>query len=374
MCNRVALAEARSMSMSINFLLASETFSVAKFNACQEAMPTPLTLADFRHGQGRCYDRKTNDNWAVVDAHFHPRPFGGRPVPFTDLMGQLRRAGILFVTLGGIGQRLPIDSSCTYYKDCPGTNITPSLKSDFFNAQSILDNSEFLSDQSGAGPRVTLSMSFLDLSDPDGNLPKMRLLQNEYPGMFNWVGEINLVKQSLWPNQQGLPLDPITIERWKPFMDEFLKQGLPLALHHDLGNDANGFEFLPLMDKVLETYPQNTIIWVHLGGISKELNPHLASGASLLQHQKLKAPATIEDHVAMIEERLNKYPKLMIDLSWDILYDELYQVNAQRKLYVDLINKHPHRFISGSDHLASQDKTEDMYRAELSKFRTTSVS
>eukprot|EP00438_Fugacium_kawagutii_P033314 Skav219643 [mRNA] locus=scaffold628:310957:311973:- [translate_table: standard] len=337
-------------------------------------MPTPLTLADFRHGS-RCYDRETNNNWAVVDAHFHPRPFGGRPVPFTDLMGHLRRAGILFVTLCGIGQRLPIDSSCTYYKDCPGTNITTSLKNDFFNAQSILDNAEFLNDKSGAGPRITLSMSFLDLNDPDGNLPKMRLLQREFPNMFKWVGEINLVKQALWPNNQGLPVDPITIERWKPFMDEFRRQGLPLALHHDVGNDQNGFEFLPLMDKVLETYPQNTIIWVHLGGISKELNPHLASSSLLQTDQKLKAPpVTIEAHVAMIEERLNKYPKLIIDLSWDILYDEIYKVEAQKKLYVDLINKYPNRFISGSDHLASQDKTEDMYRAELSKFSTASVS
>ena len=320
----------------------------------------PLTLADFQQN-GECYDRKTNNNWAVVDAHLHPRPFGGKPVPFPDLVGRLRRAGVLFTTLYGIGQRLPIDASCSYYLDCPGTNVAPSLKNDFVNAQNVLDSALDLADPSG--PLITLSMSFVDLHDPAGNLEKMQLLQNEFPGMFKWVGEINLVKQALWPNQQGLPVDPGTIKDWKPFMDEFLKQDLPLALHCDLGNDENGRKFLPLMDTVLETYPKNKIIWVHMAGISKQLNPHLAaSKVSLLQS---RVPVTIEAHVSMIEDRLKKYPKLMIDLSWDILYDELYAVPSERQLYVNLINKYPGRFLSGSDHLASEEKTEESYSAEL---------
>ena len=233
----------------------------------------------------------------------------------------------------------------------------------FFNAQSVLDSAADLADPSG--PRITLSMSFIDLHDPAGNLEKMQLLQNEFPGMFKWVGEINLVKQALWPNHQGLPVELDTVPTWKPFMDEFLKQDIPLALHCDLGNEENGTQFLPLMDKVLDTYPNNKIIWVHMAGISKQLKPHLAAkGVSLLQ--KLKVPVTIEDHVAMIGKRLEKHPKLMIDLSWDILYDELYASPAERELYVNLINKYPDRFLSGSDHVASEEKTENTYSTELS--------
>ena len=103
-----------------------------------------------------------------------------------------------------------------------------------------------------------------------------------------------------------------------------------------------------------------------MAGISKQLKPHLAaaSGVSLLQ--KLKVPVTIEAHVAIIEQRLKTYPKLMIDLSWDILYDELYASPAQKDLYVDLINKYPDRFLSGSDHVASEEKTENIYSTELS--------
>lgn len=328
----------------------------------------PLMLSNFHNknpNDGECYDREANNNWAVVDAHLHARPFGGKPVPFSDLIDRLRRSGILFTTLYGIGQRLPIDSTCTYYLDCPGTSVTPSLKNDFFNAQSVLDNAEDLADPSG--PKITLSMSFFDLHDVPSNLNKMKLLQDEFPGMFKWVGEINLVKQALWPNHEGLPIPRASIKDWKPFMDEFRRQDIPMALHCDLGNNQNGTQFLALMDGVLRTYPENKIIWVHMAGISKQLNPHLQNETGTSFLEKLHKPITIESHVRMIEERLKNYSKLMIDLSWDILYDELYTLPAEKAMYVNLINQYPDRFLSGSDHVASIEKTEDKYRKEVNK-------
>ena len=278
-------------------------------------------------------------------------------MPFADLLGRLRRAGILFTTLYGIGQRLPIDSTCTYYLDCPGEKITPSLKNDFFNAQSVLDNSQALA-ESPVGPMITLSMSFLNLHKAEEILDKMKLLQAEFPKMFKWVGEINLVKQALWKNEQGLPVSLESIKTWGPFMAELRKQDIPLALHADLGDDRDGKKFLPLMDEVLKLYPENKLIWMHLGGLSKQLDPKLS--ASLLQK-----PTSIEEHVELIKQRLQKNPKLMIDLSWDILYDNIYSSPAEEKPYIKLINDFPTRFLSGSDHVASVVKTEDAYSAGL---------
>ena len=280
-------------------------------------------------------------------------------MPFADLLGRLRRAGILFTTLYGIGQRLPIDSTCTYYLDCPGVEVAPSLKNDFFNAQSVLDNEEVLTD-SPVGPVITLSMSFLDLHDPDSILGRMNLLQAEFPEMFKWVGEINLVKQALWANDQGLPVTLESIKAWEPFMAELRRQGIPLALHADLGDNSDGRKFLPLMDAVLEQYPKNKIIWMHLAGLSRQLDPKLSE--SLLQE-----PPTIEEHVELITQRLQKFPKLMIDLSWDVLYDEIYSSSDEERPYIKLINNFPTRFLSGSDHVASAAKTEEAYSPGLSK-------
>ena len=284
----------------------------------------PLSLFDFMGYSSTCYDRTATDQWPVVDAHLHARPFGGPPVPFDQLIERLRRAGILFANLYGIGQRLPISSNCTYYLDCPGTPIRPSLKNDFFNAQSILDRNETLS-TSPVGPVLIPSMSFFDLhADAQDNLKKMKLLQQEFPGMFRWVGEINVVKQALWKNDQGLPVEVRSIKSWAPFMDELREQDMPIALHSDLGNQLEGVRFLNLMDEILRRYPDNKIVWVHMAGLSKQLDPKLA-----LIQMPLAAPLTIQRHVQIIKDRLDEHPNLYIDLSWDVLYDEIYDNSSE---------------------------------------------
>eukprot|EP00931_Biecheleriopsis_adriatica_P075645 TRINITY_DN4945_c0_g1_i6.p1 TRINITY_DN4945_c0_g1~~TRINITY_DN4945_c0_g1_i6.p1 ORF type:complete len:707 (+),score=223.77 TRINITY_DN4945_c0_g1_i6:49-2169(+) len=348
----------------VNASQASDAEEPVQVNASQEsdaeaAQPIDgmLTLANFKLGEKGCYDRSSQNQWAVVDSHLHPRPFGGPPVPFTDLLGWMRRAGILFSTLYGIGQRLPVDSPCTYYLDCPGTNVTPSLKNDFFNAQAVLDNNDTLATDP-SGPVLTLSMSHMDLDDPEHIMPKMQLLEQEFPNMFRWAGEINVVKQALWDNSAGLPIPKESIAKWAPFMEHFRKNKIPIGLHCDIGNMTQGTQFLELLDTILEKYPDNQIIWVHLGGLSKQIDPTV----SLIQD-----PLLIPKHIEIIKERLNKYPKLSIDLSWDVLYTELYTNPKEESYYIKLLNEYPTRFISGSDHVAADTKTEDIYRSEVNK-------
>jgi len=106
----------------------------------QKVIEGPLTLANFVKGTTDCFDRSKRPPLAVVDSHLHVRPFGGPPIPYQDLMKILRQNGVLFANLVGIGQRLPVQSPCTYYLNCPGEPALPSLKSDFNNAQNALDS------------------------------------------------------------------------------------------------------------------------------------------------------------------------------------------------------------------------------------------
>ena len=86
----------------------------------------------------------------------------------------------------GIGQMLPVSSACIYYLDCPDTPVAPTLKNDFANAANYL---------TGRPQRVhlTLAMTFPDLARPDAVLAGIRLLDEEFPGLFKWMGEVNLV-------------------------------------------------------------------------------------------------------------------------------------------------------------------------------------
>lgn len=299
-----------------------------------------LSLKHFTKKNNRwCYDRKTRPQLAVVDSHLHLRPFGGKPIPFPDLLKLLQKSGILFVAGYGIGQRLPTTSDCTYYLDCPGTKVTPSIKNDMYNAQAVLDNAQ-------RGIVVGISMTFPDLAKPKSIPPSIDFLQEEYPGMFQWMGEVNLVKQALFKNGH-VAVPKTALPKWKPFMKMLRQQNTPIAIHSDLGNNHNNWKYLPLFLQVLKLYPKNKIIWMHLG-LSKQLTNINA-----------------ERHCRLLNHLFEVYPNLYADISWRVLYDTMFREKVKEHPYITLINTWPRRFIPGTDFIAAEHETQKTYQKEL---------
>ena len=298
----------------------------------------PRTFAMF-DGDDGCYDRATSPHTTVVDTHLHFRPFGGRSLPFTEVVGYLERSGVLFANVYGIGQMLPVSSACTYYLDCIGTPVVPTLKNDFVNAANVVAHKP-------AGVRLVLSMTFPDLARPDSILAGIRLLDEEFPGLFRWMGEVNLVKQALFGNRhEAVPLE--AIPRWAPFMALLRERGIPMAIHSDLGSNAEPTKYQAWIEEVLRLYPDNKIVWMHLG-LSRELT-------------------TIdpEQHIRIMRSLVTRYPNLMFDLSWRILDDHVFTAPFMRRQYVDFINAHSDRFLPGTDFVASADKDFAVYQEEL---------
>lgn len=289
---------------------------------------------------GACFDRATQPHNAVVDSHLHFRPFGGAGVPHQDLTRMLKNAGIRYANVFGIGQTLPYDSSCTYYLNCPGTPVLPSLKNDVINAENVTELPVDV-------PRLTMSMSFADLSHPETVLPGMRVLDSEFKGMFHWMGELNLVKQALFANGHR-PVTIAEIRRWKPFMDVLRARKMPIALHGDLGDDRQPMKYAPLIEEVLKRYPRNVVIWLHMG-LSKELSN-----------------IDPDAHIALLSRLLDRYPMMMVDISWRVIADEYFSKPAVRDKYVAFLNKYATRVLPGTDFVASSDKTFDTYLEELS--------
>lgn len=333
---------------------AATTAAVSPCDASGAGFGGEMSLANYREGatQG-CYDRAARTNWAVVDGHFHSQTFGTNPPKLTTSMEWLREAGVLFVVLNGIGQRLPVNSSCQYYLDCPGVDVVPSMKNDFLNAESLIENAAEFAEK---GPHIVASMTFADLSKPEEVLDGMAVLDKEYPGIFAWMGELNVVKQALFPNNAGHPVPEETIGKWAPFMAELRERKMPIGLHSDIGSDTEPTKYLGLMDKILSLYPDNKIVWLHLGGLSKQLTP--------LKPLLIEEPMYADKHAKLIAERLEKYPNLYIDLAWDVLYMTVLGDPDKRPPYIDLINKYPTRFIPGTDHVATMAKPLGLYRWE----------
>ena len=246
---------------------------------------------------------------------------------------------MLFANVYGIGQMLPPSSSCTYYLDCPGTPVTPTLKNDFVNAANVVAKTP-------PGLHLTLAMTFPDLADPESVLAGMELLDTEYPGVFRWMGEVNLVKQALFGNGRR-PVPAAAIAGWADFMDVLRKRRIPLAIHADLGDDEEPTRYLPLLEEALRLYPDNAIVWVHMG-LSRELttmDPHR--------------------HAALLASMLERHPNLMLDVAWRVLDDVYFSTPEGRAAYVPFLNAHSDRILPGTDFLASRDKNFEVYREEL---------
>ncbi len=304
------------------------------------------------------HDRSTpTGNQMIIDAHLHFQPFGGKAIPHRVMMQVLKDNGIDRANMFGIGQTLPWDSGCTYYTDCIEYSVRPTLQNDIVNAN-------MASVHSADMPDLTVSMTFMDLERPKHNLILMRLLnEHEYgtttfidkDDMFQWAGEVNAVKQAIFPNGHR-PVTKEAVKAWRPFMDYLKDKNIPLSLHIDLGIDiaenekhhrvkrlAENTKYLYLFEFILDQYPDNTIIWQHMG-LSRELTQ-----------------ISPEEHLNILGDLFKRYPNLHADLSWSVLYDVYFKNDEYRKTYADFLNKEEHypRFITGTDFVASINKCSD---------------
>ena len=105
---------------------------------------------------------------------------------------------------------------------------------------------------------------------------------------------------------------------------------------------------MPLVQRVLRLYPENTIVWVHMG-LSRELVDMNAA-----------------QHIQTVTSLLDRYPKLMVDISWRVIDDAYFSQTDKRAHYVSFLNDYSERILPGTDFLASRDKDIDVYRTELS--------
>jgi len=296
------------------------------------------SLESFR-GESACYNRETEPYTAVVDTHLHYRPFDGKAIPFDEMNAYLSRTSVRFANVYGIGQMLPANSSCSDYSKCPGTPVLPTTRNDFVNAENMVASAP-------DDLHLTLSMTFTDLSNPESTIALMALYEKEYPGLFHWMGEVNLVKQAQF-NNHHVPASPQNIEQWADFMAELRARDYPITIHSDIGNDANPTYYLHLMEKTLARYPNNKIVWAHMG----------------LSYQQTKMKAS--EHIAILSTLLDQHPNLMLDISWRILDDYYFSKKQNQPLYVAFMNNYSDRILPGSDFVAFRGNNYQVYQNEL---------
>ena len=183
-----------------------------------------------------------------------------------------------------------------------------------------------------------------------------RVLQT-FPGVFSGIGEFTIHKEFVSAKIAGE-----TASLTNPALDRVLdfagEVGLVVLLHNDVdapfpkpGQDP--YQAVQL-GALLRRHPKTTIIWAHCG-LGRIVRP-------------------VKDQLGIVDRALSDpaLAHVSIDISWDEVAKYLVATPEATQAAADLINRHPDRFLFGTDEVAPTEqakylKVYDMYAPLFAK-------
>ncbi len=198
----------------------------------------------------------------------------------------------------------------------------------------------------------------------------IRRVLTTFPGVFSGIGEFTIHKEFVSSKIAGE-----TASLLNPALDRILdfagEVGLVVILHNDIdmpfpkpGQDP--YQVAQLRD-LFQRHPKTSIIWAHagVGRVVSPLRDRVSAGYD--------SPQGI-NHIEMLERALSnpQLAHLNIDLSWDETAKYIVGSPESLNATANLINRHPDRFLFGTDEVAPTDqekylKVYTMYAPLLAK-------
>jgi predicted TIM-barrel fold metal-dependent hydrolase len=170
----------------------------------------------------------------------------------------------------------------------------------------------------------------------------IRRVLRTFPGVFSGIGEFSIHKEFVSAKVAGE-----TASLTNPALDRILElageAGLVVILHNDVDMPfpRPGQDPYPVVQlaQLLKRHPQTTVIWAHCG-LGRIVRP-------------------VQDQLAMVERALSnpELPNLYIDLSWDEVAKYLLSTPETTRAVAALIDRHPDRFLFGTDEVAPADQS-----------------
>jgi len=178
-----------------------------------------------------------------------------------------------------------------------------------------------------------------------------------FPGVFSGIGEFTIHKEfvsSKIAGETASLLNP-ALDRIFDFAGEV---GLVVLLHNDVDMPfpkpgQEPYQVAQLRD-LLKRHPGTTTIWAHMG-LGRVVHP-------------------VKDQLGMMERALAapELTHLYLDISWDEVAKYVVASPQAIQATADLINRHPDRFLFGTDEVAPADqqkylKVYDLYAPLFAK-------
>ena len=172
----------------------------------------------------------------------------------------------------------------------------------------------------------------------------IRRVLTTFPGVFSGVGEFTIHKEFVSSKVAG---DVASLR--DPALDSILafceETGLVVILHSDIDNPfpkPGAYNYLEEMRQLVKRHPGTTIIWAHVG-LGRVVRP-------------------VKDMVPAIDDLLNdpECANLHMDISWDEVAKWITADPSSIQAAAGLIERHPDRFLFGTDNVAPLEQATQM--------------
>src|SRR5215204_5076751 len=167
-----------------------------------------------------------------------------------------------------------------------------------------------------------------------------RVLQ-AFPGVFSGIGEFSIHKEFVSAKVAGGggSLNDPALDRLIDFAAE---AGLVVLIHNDIdtpfAKEGSPPAYFDAVKALFRRHPNATIIWAHIG-IGRIIRPAKAQG--VLIEELLKDPA---------------FNHVNFDISWSEVAKYAVATPESARAVAGVINRHPDRFIFGTDEVAPKDQ------------------
>ena len=158
-----------------------------------------------------------------------------------------------------------------------------------------------------------------------------------FPGVFSGIGEFSVHKEFVSSKVAGH-----TASLRNPALDRILEAvaeiGLVAILHCDIDRVREGEHPVHFDDllELFQAHPGASVIWAHTG-LGRFVPP-------------------ADQHLELLDEMLSdaRYDHVMLDISWDEVARYVVQDEGAVEAWAGLIEKHPSRFLFGTDSVAPE--------------------
>ena len=176
-----------------------------------------------------------------------------------------------------------------------------------------------------------------------------------FPGVFTGIGEFTIHKEFVSSKVAG-----DTASLTDPALDRILdfaaEAGLVVLLHNDIDMPfaRAGAEpvYLTQTKALLRRHADATIIWAHTG-LGRVIRPTQSSASADATE---RSPSHLEILAEMIDDATLAH--VHFDISWDEVAKYVVATPDVTQRTADLVNRHPERFLFGTDEVAPADQQQ----------------